>query len=610
MDEFNTNFDPTDEYESIESQDKPLDNTQKDTINQEALAQNAQENTAQLRTAHTQSEKPQIPVTQPVYQQPFAPQPFVPQQPCAPKQAQQPYAPVPQPFVPQPQYPAYYNQYQQNMPNHVAPKAGYNASVAPPVYGDQYYHATQKAPAYMPPQQTYAPNMQRPQPNLAYSNMPPQAVQNPYTQNNFPMYNTNQEKKKTSAKAKVFIASMVVLLVLFAVAIVLLVAQASNKDNKNTGNDHPLSGFATEPESLPDSYYDFSPNYSPYKESDFDIEITLEPDEGQTQNSLSSDKANIYPANKDAKKLKTESLPKDKDSSKYTAQSSYNAVTDSVVTIECYKKEITDKEEDIIGAGTGTIVTSDGYIITNSHVILNSNSYKVKVTLNNSKEYTAKVAGFDTRTDIAVLKIDCKDLSAVKFADSSKVAVGQDIIAIGTPANSSFQNSLTKGIVSAVEREIELSKTVKYLQTDAAINPGNSGGPLCNLYGQVIGMNTAKISSVDYEGIGFAIPSNTVVKIANDLIHYGYVKDRVRLGITGIALTEYDAYDYGVPQGVLIKDIDKDGPFADTDAQSYDIITAINGVTVASFEDIYGELEKYKAGDKITVTLHRVENKK
>ena len=610
MDEFNTNFDPADEYESIESQDKPLDNTQKDTINQEALAQNAQENTAQLRTAHTQPEKPQIPVTQPVYQQPFAPQPFVPQQPCAPGQSQQPYAPVPQPFVPQPQYPAYYNQYQQNMPNHVAPHTGYNAPVAPPVYGDQYYHATQKAPAYMPPQQTYAPNMQRPQPNLAYSNMPPQAVQNPYTQNNFPMYNTNQEKKKTSAKAKVFIASMVVLLVLFAVAIVLLVAQASNKNNKNTGNDHPLSGFATEPESLPDSYYDFSPNYSPYKESDFDIEITLEPDEGQTQNSLSSDKANIYPANKDAKKLKTESLPKDKDSSKYTAQSSYNAVTNSVVTIECYKNEITDKKEDIIGAGTGIIVTSDGYIITNSHVILNSNSYKVKVTLNNSKEYTAKVAGFDTRTDIAVLKIDCKDLSAVKFADSSKVAVGQDIIAIGTPANSSFQNSLTKGIVSAVEREIDLSKTVKYIQTDAAINPGNSGGPLCNLYGQVIGMNTAKISSVDYEGIGFAIPSNTVVKIANDLIHYGYVKDRVRLGITGIALTEYDAYDYGVPQGVLIKDIDKDGPFADTDAQSYDIITAINGVTVASFEDIYGELEKYKAGDKITVTLHRVENKK
>lgn len=608
MDEFNTNFDPTDEYESIESQDKPLDNTKQDTSNQEVLAQNTQENTAQLRTPHKQPEKPQTPDKQPVYQQQFAPQPFVPQQPFAPKQPQQPYAPVPQQFVPQ-QYPAYYNQYQQNTPNHVAPHTGYNAPVAPPMYGNQYYPAAQNTPAYMPPQQPYAPNAQSPQPNPAYSNMPPQTVQNPYAQNSFPMYNTNQEKKKTSAKAKVFIASMIVLLVLFAVAIVVLVAQAGNNDNKNTGDDHPLAGFATEPESLPDSYYDFAPNYSPYKESDIDVEITLEPDEGQTQNSLSSDKANTYPANKDAKSLKTEGLPKDKDNSKYTAQSSYNAVTDSVVTIECYEKKITGKEEDIIGSGTGIVVTSDGYIVTNSHVILNSNSYKVNVTLSNSKEYVARVAGFDTRTDIAVLKIDCKDLSAVKFADSSKVAVGQDIIAIGTPANSSFQNSLTKGIVSAVEREIDLSKTVKYIQTDAAINPGNSGGPLCNLYGQVIGMNTAKISSVDYEGIGFAIPSNTVVKIANDLIHYGYVKDRVRLGITGIALTEYDAYDYGVPQGVLIKDIDKSGPFADTDAQSYDIITAINGVTVASFEDIFGELEKYKAGDKVTVTLHRIENK-
>lgn len=588
MDELNINFDPTDEYESIESQEKPLIDNKQQKPQQDIATEKPQEVNTQQNANIAVEQKTQIPNQQYVHQQPYVQQPFVPQ-------PQQTFAPQP------PQPPVYYNQYGANIPNTVVPPV-INPNVAQPVYGSAPYYPAQpqNAPAYMPVQ-----------PPQAYTNMHSNAnhVMNPYVQNSFAMPNTNGENKKTSAKAKVFIASMIVLLVLFTIAIVAIMMGTNNHNKKANNDDHPLSGFATEPESMPDSYFDYAPNFSPYKESDIDVEITLQPDEGQTQNSVNKGKSNTYPANKDAKSLKAESLPKDKDSSKYTAQSSYKAVTDSVVTIECYEKVITGKQEDIIGSGTGTIISSDGYIVTNSHVILNSNSYKINVTLNNAKEYEAKIVGFDTRTDIAVLKIDAKNLSAVKFADSSKVVVGQDIVAIGTPGGAGFQNSLTKGIVSAVEREIDISKTVKYIQTDAAINPGNSGGPLCNLYGQIIGINTAKISDVDYEGMGFAIPSNTVLEIANDLIHYGYVKGRVRLGITGIAITEYDAYDYDIPQGVLIKDIDENGPFADTKAQSYDIITAINGEQVTSFEDIFGELEKYKAGDKVTVTLHRIENK-
>ena len=169
--------------------------------------------------------------------------------------------------------------------------------------------------------------------------------------------------------------------------------------------------------------------------------------------------------------------------------------------------------------GTGIVLSEDGYIATNSHVIGDSRSlYYVEVVTNEGTTYEAKVIGYDSRTDLAVLKINAKGLTPAQFCDSEYVEVGQDVIAVGNPGGIEFQNSLTRGVVSALNRELSLSSQVTYIQTDAAINPGNSGGPLCNMYGQVIGINTAKISSSSYEGMGFAIPSRTVKEIVDDLI--------------------------------------------------------------------------------------------
>ncbi|MBQ9248074.1 MAG: trypsin-like peptidase domain-containing protein, partial [Ruminococcus sp.] len=145
------------------------------------------------------------------------------------------------------------------------------------------------------------------------------------------------------------------------------------------------------------------------------------------------------------------------------------------MTVVCYKDKITDSDSDIVAQGTGTVISSDGYIVTNAHVISNSRMYAINIVFNNNDEYPAKIVGYDTWTDLAVLKIDAKDLKAVTFGDSALVNVGDDVIAIGSPGGQKFQNSLTRGIVSAVDRELSINKYVRYIQSDAAISPGNSG---------------------------------------------------------------------------------------------------------------------------------------
>ncbi|MGN1125926.1 MAG: S1C family serine protease [Ruminococcus sp.] len=291
-----------------------------------------------------------------------------------------------------------------------------------------------------------------------------------------------------------------------------------------------------------------------------------------------------------------------------SAQSAYNKVANSTVAVLSFTDEIKD-ETLADGQGTGIIISSDGYIVTNSHVIGDSkNKYFHQVKDNKGKKYTAYVVGYDTRTDLAVLKISAKDLKAVSFGKSDDLKVGDDIIAVGNPGGVNFQNSLTKGIVSAKGRSIDDS-SVTYIQTDAAVNPGNSGGPLCNLYGQVVGITTAKISSSVYEGMGFAIPSETIKEITDDIIQQGYVANRVRIGITGFAVDSYTASMYEVPQGIVISEISKDGSLANTDAQEGDIITKFDGTDITNFSQIYSILEKHKPGDKVKITLYRADSK-
>lgn len=594
MDDFSTEFDPTGEYATIDC-DTPDASQTDDKTTEQPLTNSDCDSVTQVQNNIGDANR------QTVQHQNIPPygnynaQPAVPQQPYfgTPNYNTQNFAP---PYPVQNRYQPYMGspvqpymrqnpgQPMQQMPMPYAPPVYYPQYPAQPTVQPQPYPVAPVSTDFRPPVDPTSPNF------------------NPYATKQTP---NNTPQQKTPTKTKVFIGVMIGLLVVLAIALIVVCTRLpiSNQD------DHPLAQFSAEssqPDNNVQDEYNYLPNVQSYDGEYYEYDIVLQADEGQTQILSESDKQNVYPADKDAKDLKLENLPKDKDNSKHTTQSAYNAVTNSVVSIVCYDGAISDNYEDIAGEGTGTIITSDGYIITNSHVINNSKSYTINVTLNNAKEYTAKVVGFDPRTDLAVLKIDAKDLPYVTFSNPEHIEVGQDIVAIGNPGGSSFQNSLTKGIVSAVDRELALSSLVKYIQIDAAINPGNSGGPLCNIYGQVIGINTAKISSMDYEGMGFAIPSDTVIEIANDIIKYGYVQDRVRIGLLGTEVYYEMAYSYNLPYGILVTEIDKTGPMYNCGVLKYDILTQINGKTVETFQDVYSELENYKPGDTVSVTVYRL----
>lgn len=313
--------------------------------------------------------------------------------------------------------------------------------------------------------------------------------------------------------------------------------------------------------------------------------------------------------NKDYSGMKLESNPKDaKTNNSYTSAKASEKVSDSVVGILCYSDDVPDQADTTTASsqGSGIIFSQDGYVITNAHVIGNSKTaYAIRVVTSDGKEYKAGVVGYDSRTDIAVLKMDdAKGLTPATFGDSSQLEVGQDIIVVGNPGGLDYQNTTTKGVISALDRKLSTSSLTKYIQTDAAINPGNSGGPLVNYYGQVVGITTSKIVSETYEGMGFAIPSQTVKNIVDTLVKNGYVEGRVKIGISGIAVTSDQASNYNIPQGIYVQSIVSGGPCDGTSLKEGDIITEVDGETITSFADVYAILETHKPGDKIKVKYY------
>lgn len=313
--------------------------------------------------------------------------------------------------------------------------------------------------------------------------------------------------------------------------------------------------------------------------------------------------------NKDYSGMKLESNPKDaKTNNSYTAAKASEKVSDSVVGILCYSDDVPDQADTTTASsqGSGIIFSQDGYVITNAHVIGNSKTaYAIRVVTSDGKVYKAGVVGYDSRTDIAVLKMDdAKGLTPAAFGDSSQLEVGQDIIVVGNPGGLDYQNTTTKGVISALDRKLSTSSLTKYIQTDAAINPGNSGGPLVNYYGQVVGITTSKIVSETYEGMGFAIPSQTVKNIVDTLVKNGYVEGRVKIGISGIAVTSDQASNYNIPQGIYVQSIVSGGPCDGTSLKEGDIITEVDGETITSFADVYAILETHKPGDKIKVKYY------
>lgn len=255
--------------------------------------------------------------------------------------------------------------------------------------------------------------------------------------------------------------------------------------------------------------------------------------------------------------------------------------------------------------GSGIIISQNGYIMTNSHVVNDSNAFPVEVVLSTGDRYAATVVGYDKRTDLAVVKVEATGLPVATLGNADELRVGDWVLAIGNPGGLNYNNSLTRGIVSAINRSVEskAQTAMKYIQTDTAINPGNSGGALLNMYGQVIGINTAKIQG--YEGMGFAIPITTAKKIVDDIIENGYVAGRVRLGLSGSIVSEYHARIYNLPQGVIIRSLTDDSDLVNKGVMEDDIITKINGKDVTSMDDIYDELANHTPGDTVKLTIFR-----
>lgn len=252
--------------------------------------------------------------------------------------------------------------------------------------------------------------------------------------------------------------------------------------------------------------------------------------------------------------------------------------------------------------GSGIILSEDGYIVTNNHVVEGGDS--IAVTLDDGETYAAELIGTDVKSDIAVLKIDAQNLPAAEFGDSSQVEVGEAAIAIGNPLG--LNGTVTAGIISAVDREIQVgSSNMVLLQTDASINPGNSGGALLNEYGQVIGVNSAKISSEDSEGLGFAIPSNTVGPIVEELIDKGYVSGRPLTGISGRNVSALTAAFYNIPQGILVDQVAPESDAAAKGLTAGDVIIGVDDIRVENISDACTLRDEHKAGDTMKLTFYR-----
>lgn len=269
------------------------------------------------------------------------------------------------------------------------------------------------------------------------------------------------------------------------------------------------------------------------------------------------------------------------------------------------------------GVGTGIIMSKDGYIVTNAHVIYDDEygygeASSVQIQMSDEETtYDARIVAYDKEADIAVLKIDADNLTAAEFGDSSSCEVGEMVVAIGNPLGLQFQNTVTCGIISALDRKVTINdNTMTLIQTDTAINNGNSGGPLINSSGQVIGINSAKMSSTysgeaTVEGIGFAIPMSEAKSIVDDLINYGYVTGRPQLGISCQDVTEAVSQAYNIPVGAYIFSVTAGGAADQAGLQPGDVITGIQDQTISTTEELNAVKNQYKAGDTITLTYVR-----
>ena len=287
-----------------------------------------------------------------------------------------------------------------------------------------------------------------------------------------------------------------------------------------------------------------------------------------------------------------------------------NKNSSSVVGINCVNSSG-------MAMGTGIIMSEDGYIITNAHVVEGAQSISVKLPssyaddtsdIESTDELTigAELIGKDTMTDIAVLKINKTGLTKAEFGKSSDLQVGEVAIVIGNPLSMELANSVTAGIISALNRSITIEdRTMNCIQTDASINNGNSGGPLINAYGQVVGITSAKVTSTYGEGLGFAIPIDEAIPIIEELIKNGHVTGRPALGVSGENISEIYARYYNMPSGFRVKRVNSGSAAEKAGIQVNDIIIGIEAKLISSLEEFNKIKNQYKAGDTVKISVYR-----
>ncbi len=282
----------------------------------------------------------------------------------------------------------------------------------------------------------------------------------------------------------------------------------------------------------------------------------------------------------------------------------YDLVSPAVVSITCVSQS-GGYVQSSMSSGSGIIVRQDGYIVTNNHVI--DGASEITVATIAGQKFPAKLVGADSRTDLAVLKVSSETaLPFAELGDSSLVRVGEMALAIGNPIREELAGTLTVGYISAINRTMEIDgKRMTMIQTDAAINPGNSGGALLNMRGQVIGINTAKSTGYDVEGLGFAIPINEAKPIITSIIEHGYVTGRVVIGIMGDTVTEAVAKAYNMPEGVYISQIVEGSGAQKAGLRGGDVVLACDGQEIATIDDINKIRDTHKVGETMSIQVDR-----
>ena len=288
----------------------------------------------------------------------------------------------------------------------------------------------------------------------------------------------------------------------------------------------------------------------------------------------------------------------------------YASTVGSVVSINCsaVSTNIFGQRVESASSGSGFVITQDGYIVTNHHVVASASS--VKVTMYDGKEYSAAVVGSDSDYDVAVLKVETTGLQPVTLGNSADVNVGDTVLAIGNPLGE-LTFSMSQGIVSCCDRAINVSGTpFNMIQVDASINPGNSGGPLMNLYGEVVGIVSAKYSSYSntaVEGLGFAIPIGDVQAVITDIMENGQITSKPSMGITAGTMTRQMATQYQIDKdnGVFVYSVDKGGAGEKAGLRMGDVITKVDSMEITSMEDLTAAKKGHRAGDTVTVTYYR-----